>query len=54
MTEEPAYPEFMDPELLDLMRASGCIGIFFGIESFGDGNDRPQRQHRTQIHGAEA
>ncbi len=25
-----------DPELLDLMKASGCIGIFFGIESFGD------------------
>src|SRR5690606_17456033 len=24
-----------DPELLDLMKQSGCIGIFFGIESFG-------------------
>ncbi len=24
-----------DPELLDLMRRSGCIGIFFGLESFG-------------------
>jgi radical SAM superfamily enzyme YgiQ (UPF0313 family) len=24
-----------DPELLDLMRASGCIGVFLGIESFG-------------------
>ena len=24
-----------DAELLDLMRRSGCIGIFFGIESFG-------------------
>jgi radical SAM superfamily enzyme YgiQ (UPF0313 family) len=24
-----------DPELLELMRASGCIGVFFGIESFG-------------------
>lgn len=23
-----------DPGLLDLMRASGCIGVFFGIESF--------------------
>jgi len=23
-----------DPELLDLMKASGCIGVFFGIESF--------------------
>ncbi len=25
----------LDDELLDLMRDSGCIGIFFGIESFG-------------------
>ncbi len=25
-----------DPALLDLMQKSGCIGIFFGIESFGD------------------
>lgn len=24
-----------DPSLLDLMQKSGCIGIFFGIESFG-------------------
>ena len=24
-----------DPELLDLMKASGCIGVFLGIESFG-------------------
>ena len=24
-----------DPGLLDLMKRSGCIGIFFGIESFG-------------------
>ena len=24
-----------DPALLELMRKSGCIGIFFGIESFG-------------------
>jgi len=23
-----------DPELLDLLKSSGCIGIFFGIESF--------------------
>ncbi len=25
-----------DPELLDLMRDSGCIGVFLGIESFGE------------------
>jgi radical SAM superfamily enzyme YgiQ (UPF0313 family) len=25
-----------DGELLDLMAKSGCIGVFFGIESFGD------------------
>ncbi|HEV7333900.1 MAG TPA: radical SAM protein [Flavisolibacter sp.] len=24
-----------DPDLLDLMKASGCIGVFLGIESFG-------------------
>ncbi len=24
-----------DPELLDLLAASGCIGVFFGIETFG-------------------
>ena len=24
-----------DPELLQLMKESGCIGVFFGIESFG-------------------
>jgi radical SAM superfamily enzyme YgiQ (UPF0313 family) len=24
-----------DPELLDLMQASGCIGIFLGVETFG-------------------
>ncbi len=24
-----------DEELLDLMKASGCIGVFFGIETFG-------------------
>jgi radical SAM superfamily enzyme YgiQ (UPF0313 family) len=25
-----------DPELLELMQASGCIGVFLGIESFGE------------------
>jgi radical SAM superfamily enzyme YgiQ (UPF0313 family) len=38
-----------DPELLDLMRDSGCIGIFFGIESFGEASlaDARKRQNRV-------
>jgi radical SAM superfamily enzyme YgiQ (UPF0313 family) len=37
-----------DPSLLDLMRESGCIGIFFGIESFGEASlvDARKRQNR--------
>lgn len=45
-----------DPALLDLMRRSGCIGIFFGIESFGDASladaHKPQNkvpQYRARI-----
>lgn len=45
-----------DPELLDLMRRSGCIGIFFGIESFAAESlanaRKPQnkvREYRAQI-----
>lgn len=37
-----------DPELLDLMAASGCIGVFFGIETFGADSlkaaNKPQNQ----------
>ena len=45
-----------DEELLDLMQASGCIGIFFGIESFSpeslkDANKRQNRiaQYRQAV-----
>jgi len=38
-----------DPALLHFMRRSGCIGIFFGIESFGDKSleDANKRQNRV-------
>jgi radical SAM superfamily enzyme YgiQ (UPF0313 family) len=38
-----------DDELLDLMRDSGCIGIFFGIESFGQASlaDAGKRQNKV-------
>jgi radical SAM superfamily enzyme YgiQ (UPF0313 family) len=38
-----------DAPLLDLMRASGCIGIFFGIESFGEESlaDAHKRQNKV-------
>lgn len=38
-----------DAELLDLMQDSGCIGIFFGIESFGESSleDAHKRQNRV-------
>lgn len=45
-----------DPELLDLMKASGCIGVFLGIESFGvdsliDANKRQNKiaNYRTAV-----
>ena len=39
-----------DPELLTLMCASGCIGVFFGIESFGTDSlrDANKRQNRVE------
>ncbi len=39
-----------DPELLDLMKESGCIGIFFGIESFGEEslNDANKKQNSIE------
>ena len=41
-----------DPELLDLMRASGCIGIFLGIKSFEDASlkDANKRQNRVEAY----
>jgi radical SAM superfamily enzyme YgiQ (UPF0313 family) len=38
-----------DAPLLDLMRDSGCIGIFFGIESFGEESlaDAHKRQNKV-------
>jgi radical SAM superfamily enzyme YgiQ (UPF0313 family) len=38
-----------DPELLDLMKQSGCIGVFLGIESFGEASLRSanKRQNKT-------
>lgn len=43
-----------DPELLDLMRASGCIGVFFGIESFGPESleDANKRQNRVDYYAS--
>jgi radical SAM superfamily enzyme YgiQ (UPF0313 family) len=37
-----------DPELLDLMKASGCIGVFLGIESFAGDSlaDANKKQNR--------
>lgn len=39
-----------DPELLDLMKASGCIGVFLGIESFGKASlaDANKRQNKIE------
>ncbi|MGA0199846.1 MAG: B12-binding domain-containing radical SAM protein [Prochlorotrichaceae cyanobacterium] len=39
-----------DDELLDLMRDSGCIGIFFGLESFGHASliDAEKRQNKVE------
>ncbi len=41
-----------DDELLDLMRASGCIGVFFGIESFGAEalQEANKRQNRIEYY----
>ncbi len=38
-----------DPELLELMQASGCIGVFLGIESFGEASlkDAAKEQNRA-------
>ena len=43
-----------DPELLDLMRESGCIGVFLGIESFGKESlkDANKRQNKADQYKA--
>jgi radical SAM superfamily enzyme YgiQ (UPF0313 family) len=38
-----------DASLLDLMRSSGCIGIFFGIESFGEQSLADARKRQNQV-----
>lgn len=38
-----------DPELLDLLAASGCIGIFFGIETFGQAALQAAHKPQNQI-----
>jgi radical SAM superfamily enzyme YgiQ (UPF0313 family) len=47
-----------DPELLDLMAASGCIGVFFGIETFGTASlkaaNKPQNQVARYRHAIRA
>ena len=38
-----------DAELLDFMKASGCIGIFFGIESFGDESLKDAHKQQNKV-----
>jgi radical SAM superfamily enzyme YgiQ (UPF0313 family) len=38
-----------DAELLDLMRDSGCIGVFFGIESFGAESLREAHKRQNKV-----
>lgn len=38
-----------DDALLDLMRDSGCIGVFFGIESFGSESLRDARKRQNKV-----
>jgi radical SAM superfamily enzyme YgiQ (UPF0313 family) len=38
-----------DPELLDLMQRSGCIGVFFGIESFGSESLKDANKRQNKI-----
>ena len=38
-----------DAELLDLMKASGCIGVFFGLESFGDASLRDAKKLQNRV-----
>ncbi len=38
-----------DPELLDLMKKSGCIGVFLGIESFGEESLKDANKRQNKI-----
>jgi radical SAM superfamily enzyme YgiQ (UPF0313 family) len=38
-----------DEELLDLMERSGCIGVFFGIETFGDESLRAANKRQNKV-----
>ncbi len=38
-----------DPELLDLMRRSGCIGVFLGIESFGEESLKSANKRQNKV-----
>jgi radical SAM superfamily enzyme YgiQ (UPF0313 family) len=38
-----------DPELLDLMQRSGCIGVFLGIESFGDESLKSANKRQNKV-----
>jgi radical SAM superfamily enzyme YgiQ (UPF0313 family) len=38
-----------DDELLDLMAESGCIGVFFGIESFGDESLKAANKRQNKV-----
>jgi radical SAM superfamily enzyme YgiQ (UPF0313 family) len=39
-----------DPALLDLMKQSGCIGVFFGIESFGIESLKDAHKQQNKVH----
>jgi radical SAM superfamily enzyme YgiQ (UPF0313 family) len=43
-----------DASLLDLMKRSGCIGIFFGIESFGIESLKDAHKPQNKIHKYQA
>jgi radical SAM superfamily enzyme YgiQ (UPF0313 family) len=38
-----------DPELLDLMQRSGCIGVFLGIESFGEESLKSANKRQNKV-----
>ena len=38
-----------DPELLQLMKQSGCIGVFLGIESFGEASLQEANKRQNKI-----